>query len=151
MFLAQPMKFATDADEDILVPATAGQIPLILEEDIFISAEAIALGDLVSRNIGATVNMREIVPANSGQSDGRAYCGVALNAATAAGQKVRVLKRGICEVLAFTACAKGAELYPTATNGQVDDAVVGTQVVGRALETAGGAPELIYAFISCPC
>jgi hypothetical protein len=143
------MKFITDADEEVLVPAVGGVFH-ILEEDTFISAEAITVGDMCSRNVGATVDMREIVPSNSGQADGKAYCGVALTAAGAAGVKVRVLKRGMCEVSVLANAAKGATLYPTATNGALDDAPVGDQPLGVALELAGGAPELIYAWINAP-
>ena len=149
--MAESMKFISDADEDILLLNADGnpRAPYILEERTYVAAETIAVGDYVSLNVASTFNMNEVAEANSGQVDGRCYAGVALEAG-GAGAKIRVLKKGMCEVSSLASAAKGAPLYPTTTNGAVDDTPAGDAVLGIALETAGGAPELIYAWINAP-
>lgn len=48
---------------------------------------------------------------------------------------------------AGAAIAKGAAVYGVATNGKIDDAISGP-IVGKAMEAAGGADELIEVLLA---
>lgn len=76
--------------------------------------------------------------------------GVALEAAAAAGDRIRVCKFGICDVMADAAITKDAQLVVSGGAGLVDDDAVsaGNKVIGTALEAASAQNDLIAAFVN---
>lgn len=121
---------------------------------------AIAAGTVVeflSTNYNATTKNYEV---SAAAVDGfnHAILGVALEAAAAAGDRIRVCQRGVCSVLTAAAVAVDKQLVVVTTAGKVDDVASvpddGTaadrlvKVIGQSLTSSDGAGT-ITAYINC--
>jgi len=123
--------------------------------ETFIASGAITAGQTVVLNILETADGDKaihVVPSNTGSDDTTCFVGVAITDASAAGDKVDVCVRGVCEATVKTAAAKGKLLYITSTAGVLDD-VPGTapatdsSPVAVALELRGAGTGLITVFV----
>lgn len=127
------------------------------DEITVVADAAIAVGtvvEILSTNLNATTGEYQVTAAATTGTN-HAILGVALEAAAAEGDRIRVCRRGICTVLTADAVAADAQLAVMTTAGKVDDAnnVTGNagvlvKVIGQSL-TAAGAAGSITAFINC--
>lgn len=124
-----------------------------------VADEAIAVGtvvELLSTNYNTTTNTYQAsVAATTGTN--HAILGVALEAAGAEGDRIRVRRRGICTVLCSADVATDKQLAVMTTAGRVDDAnnVTGNagtlvKVIGQSLSAnSSGDGGTVTAFINC--
>lgn len=129
-------------------------------EDITVVAdEAIAVGtvvEMLSTNYN-TVTKAYQVTAAATTGTNHAILGVALEAALAEGDRIRVRRRGICTVLCSADVATDKQLAVMTTAGRVDDAnnVTGNagslvKVIGQSLSAnASGDGGTVTAFVNC--
>lgn len=119
------------------------------EEITVIAHAAIAVGtvvEILSTNLNTTTGEYEVSAA--AVAGNGTILGVALEAASAQGDRIRVCRRGICSVLTAAAVAVDKPLVVVTTAGKVDDATEdGTKVrVGHSLTSSSGA-DTITAYI----
>ena len=123
--------------------------------ETFIAAGPIVAGATVVLDITKAADGDKaiyVLPSNTGSDDTTCFVGVALAAAPAAGDKVEVCVRGVCEATVLTAAAKGKLLYITSTAGALDDAAgsapaTDSSPVAVALETRGAGTGPITVFV----
>lgn len=129
------------------------------EEITVIADAAIAVGtvvEILSTNYNTTTKEYQVTAAATAGTN-HAILGVALEAAGAEGDRIRVCRRGICTVLCHADVAVDTQLAVTGTAGHVDDAnnVTGNagllvKVVGQSLSAnTGGNGGTVTAFINC--
>ena len=129
------------------------------KEITVVADEAIAVGtvvEILSTNYNTTTKEYQVTAA---ATDGlnHAILGVALEAATAEGDRIRVLQRGIGTVLCSANVATDKQLAVMTTAGRVDDANnvsgnAGTlvKVIGQSLSAnASGDGGTVTAYINC--
>jgi hypothetical protein len=149
--LVNPTGAFQDITDHRLYVDSSGRLLSTLEQNTAdcISSAAIALGDLVRITTAASATTPPRVttmPLAAVNTAGYLVYGVALNAATAAGQKVQVCTRGLCQVnvgAGTPADTNYAQLSTTA-NGQaapVAGAPAATVVLGEYLGRFLGAKD----------
>lgn len=120
--------------------------------ETFISGEAIVAGDIVALDLvtaGLTAGQiaTQVIQASTAV-DRKAVAGVALSAATGAGEPVQVCIAGVCSANVL-AMAQGDVLTVTATAGSMDTITAATAPqVAVALETAA-APGTALVLVNC--
>lgn len=116
------------------------------ETELLVADAAIAKFACVSR---LTTNPGRVLESLSTAGTANNFEGVALEAATASGQYIKVLTKGKCPVKVAAACAASAALYTTAVAGVADDVRAATSVAVGHTCTAIDTPStgLAWAFI----
>ena len=146
--MAEAMKFIRDADADIDITKY-----LELETAVYIANATIAIGDWVALDIAATPAPEKVVLCDVDLAGARCCVGCAMEAAVA-GEKVKVLKKGLHPAAnCLTGAALGGILYVLDTApGRADDAVPAdaTEHVAVGVALLLAADNVAPAWVNAP-